>query len=83
MKLYAVLTIALLTSGAFGQDKPKSIGEIEFFGYAGIALDEVRAALPLLQDLIHHKGYANASLLKAIRRHETAAQDPELERVIQ
>lgn len=46
MKLYALLTIALLTSGAFGQDKPKRIGESEFFGYAGIALDEVRAALP-------------------------------------
>ena len=46
MKLYALLTIALLTSGAFGQDRPKRIGEIEFFGYAGIALDEVRAALP-------------------------------------
>src|SRR5262245_57552646 len=45
-KLYALLTIALLTSGAFGQDKPKRIGEVEFFGYAGIALDEVRAALP-------------------------------------
>src|SRR5262245_53801922 len=46
MKLYALLTIALLTSGAFGQDKPKRIGEIEFFSYAGITLDEVRAALP-------------------------------------
>jgi hypothetical protein len=46
MKLYALIMIALLTSGAFGQDKPKRIGEIEFFGYAGIALDEVRAALP-------------------------------------
>jgi len=32
----------------------------------------------MLHDLIHHKGYANASLLKAIRQHETAAQDPEL-----
>lgn len=32
----------------------------------------------MLQDLIHHNGYANASLLKAIRQHETAAQDPEL-----
>ena len=46
MKLYALLTIALITSSAFGQDRPKRIGEIEFFGYAGIALDEVRAALP-------------------------------------
>src|SRR5262245_20393708 len=45
-KLYALLTIALLASGPFGQDKPKRIGEIEFFGYARIALDDVRAALP-------------------------------------
>jgi len=46
MKLFALLTIALLTSGPFGQDKPKRIGEVGFFGYAGIALDDVRAALP-------------------------------------
>jgi uncharacterized damage-inducible protein DinB len=38
--------------------------------------------LPLLQDLIHHKGYANASFLKAIRRHEPAAQDPELRKLL-
>jgi hypothetical protein len=36
----------------------------------------------MLQDLIHHKGYANASLLKAIRRHEPAAQDPELRNLL-
>lgn len=35
------------------------------------------ATLALLQDLIHHKEYANAALLKAVGRHETAAQDPE------
>src|SRR5262245_2806925 len=34
--------------------------------------------IAMLPDLIHHKGYANASLLKVIRQHETAAQDPEL-----
>jgi uncharacterized damage-inducible protein DinB len=34
--------------------------------------------IEMLRDLIHHKGYANASLLKVIRQHETAAQDPEL-----
>jgi uncharacterized damage-inducible protein DinB len=34
--------------------------------------------LLLLQDLIVHKGYANASLVKAIRQHGAAAQDPEL-----
>jgi uncharacterized damage-inducible protein DinB len=38
--------------------------------------------LLLFQDLIHHKGYANASLLKAIRQHEAAAQDPELRRLL-
>jgi uncharacterized damage-inducible protein DinB len=38
--------------------------------------------LPTLHDLIHHKGYANASLLKAIRRHEPAAQDPELRKLL-
>ena len=36
----------------------------------------------VLQDLIHHKGYANASLLKAIRQHEAAAQDPELQKLL-
>ena len=36
----------------------------------------------MLQDLIHHKGYANASLLKAIRQHEPAAQDPELQKLL-
>jgi uncharacterized damage-inducible protein DinB len=38
--------------------------------------------LVLLQDLIHHKGYANASLLKAIRQHEAAAQDVELRKIL-
>lgn len=36
----------MLTASAFGQDQPKRIGEIEFFGYAGIDLNKVRAALP-------------------------------------
>jgi uncharacterized damage-inducible protein DinB len=31
----------------------------------------------MLQDLVQHKGYANASLVKAIRRHGAAAQDAE------
>jgi uncharacterized damage-inducible protein DinB len=34
--------------------------------------------LVMLNDMIQHKGCANASLLKAIRQHETASQDPEL-----
>jgi len=36
----------------------------------------------MLKDLILHKGYANASLIKAIRQHEPAAQDPELTKLL-
>lgn len=47
MKHYVViLIISLLASGAFGQDKPKLIGEIEFFGYSRSDLNKVKAALP-------------------------------------
>jgi len=53
MKHQAILIIILLASGACAQDKPKLIGEIEFFGYSGINLDKgaldlnkVRTALP-------------------------------------
>lgn len=38
--------------------------------------------LPMLTDLLLHKEYANASLLKAIRRHEPAAEDPELRKLL-
>jgi uncharacterized damage-inducible protein DinB len=38
--------------------------------------------LVMLQDLIQHKGYANACLLKSIRQHEKAAQDQELRRLL-
>src|SRR5438874_2375784 len=38
--------------------------------------------LVMLQDLIHHKAYANASLLRAIRQHEIACQDLELRKLL-
>lgn len=38
--------------------------------------------LVLLHDLVCHKGCANAALLKAIRQHETAAQDLELRELL-
>lgn len=41
-----LLIVLLLPPGAFAQDKPKLIGKIEFFGYSGIDLNQVRAALP-------------------------------------
>lgn len=34
--------------------------------------------LRMLRDLVHHKGHANAALLKAIRENAAAASDPEL-----
>jgi hypothetical protein len=45
MKHHLVLMI-LVVSCAFGQEKPQRIGVIEFFGYSGIDLSRVRAALP-------------------------------------
>ncbi|HEU4387086.1 MAG TPA: DinB family protein [Blastocatellia bacterium] len=36
----------------------------------------------MLQDLINHKGHANAALLKNIRNHETAARDAELRQML-
>jgi uncharacterized damage-inducible protein DinB len=38
--------------------------------------------IDLLHDLIRHKAYANAALLKAIRPHEPAAQAPELRKLL-
>ena len=38
--------------------------------------------IDLLQDLVRHKGYANAALLRAICQHEPAAQDPELRELL-
>ena len=38
--------------------------------------------LPMLRDLVVHKVYANASLIKAIRQHKPAAQDPELRKLL-
>jgi uncharacterized damage-inducible protein DinB len=38
--------------------------------------------LAMLQDLVQHKGYVDACLLRAIRQHEQAAQDQELRRLL-
>lgn len=46
MKHLLCLGIILLVPAAFGQDQPKRIGEIEFFGYSGSDLKRIRAALP-------------------------------------
>jgi uncharacterized damage-inducible protein DinB len=38
--------------------------------------------LHMVQDLVGHKGYASAVLLKAIQNHEVAAQDGELRKLL-
>jgi uncharacterized damage-inducible protein DinB len=38
----------------------------------------MRPMLPMLRDLVAHKGYANASLLNAIRHNATAAADSDV-----
>jgi hypothetical protein len=40
------IVILIAASIASGQEKPKLIGEVEFFGYSGINLTKLRAALP-------------------------------------
>jgi uncharacterized damage-inducible protein DinB len=37
--------------------------------------------LAMLHDLVRHKGYANAKLMRAIRQHEAASEDYELRRL--
>ena len=38
--------------------------------------------LTMLQDLVQHKGFADAALLRAIREHDNAAQDQDLRRLL-
>ena len=40
-----ILVFAATT--AVGQEQPRIIGSVEFYGYAGLNLDQIRAALPL------------------------------------
>ena len=46
MKHCVLWLIILLAATAAGQETPKLIGEIEYFGDSGIELNKVRAALP-------------------------------------
>jgi uncharacterized damage-inducible protein DinB len=39
--------------------------------------------LPTIEELIHHKHWANASLLRAIEQHPPAAEDEELRKTLQ
>jgi hypothetical protein len=61
-----LLIILLLAVVTLGQENQRRIGEIEFYGYAGLDLDRVRAALPL------HEGddfpHSDSALLDTIAR---------------
>ena len=43
MKCVVLLIVLLFAPVIDGQDKPKRIGAIEFYGYVGLDLDKVRA----------------------------------------
>ena len=46
MKCLSLLMVLLFAPVIEGQDKPKRIGAIEFYGYAGLDVDKVRPAIP-------------------------------------
>jgi hypothetical protein len=73
-----VLLIILLSPAILGQEKPKLIGEIEFFGYSGIDLNQVKAALPFherdafsLEAFAEKEVQAGGAVGKAIGRAPT------------
>lgn len=49
MKLGACVALILVCAAAtaLGQEQPRLIGSVDFFGYADLNLDQIRAALPL------------------------------------
>jgi hypothetical protein len=47
MKLRALLAALLISVAAFSQDRPQHIGVIDFYGYAGLDLEKIRAAIPV------------------------------------
>ncbi len=63
----ALLMLVLFASGVLGQDRQKLIGEIEFFGYAGIDLQILKAALPLKEGDEFRSGQT-AELAKIMKR---------------
>jgi hypothetical protein len=42
-----VVFVAVLAGSALGQEKPRRIGSIDYYGYAGLNLDQIRSAQPL------------------------------------
>src|SRR5215471_14971432 len=55
---------------------------INAFTTGGEVFAKVVTMRAMLENLLRHKGYADASLLRAIRQHERAAQDDDLRRLL-
>jgi hypothetical protein len=60
MKHPLLLIVVLVVWADLGQNKPKLIGEIEFFGYSRLDLNKMRAALPF-----HEKDRFNGEIFAA------------------
>jgi len=73
------LLLAVLTAGAFAQPEQRQVGALDFFGYTGIDLAPIRAALPVREgDVVpgtrspeDWKASIRASVLEAIGREPT------------
>lgn len=59
------LVLSLMTLGV-AQEKHRRIGEIDFYGYAGLDLDNIRAALPVREG--DQLSDSDDAVLKAINR---------------
>jgi len=70
------IIILLITHNALAQDGRKLIGEIEFFGYAGIDLEKVRAALPFHEKEIFPEDSFGEKLVQAGKAIESVTGHP-------
>lgn len=69
MKLCLLLIVLSLAAVAFGKDTQKRVGEIDFYGYSGLDLEKIRAALPLREgDIYPGPDDAISELEEAVRR---------------
>ena len=70
----AILLIAMLFGASFGQNEPRRIGSIDFYGYAGLNLEQIRPALPV------HEGDQFSDpfdTIEGIKKAVTAVTRPE------
>src|SRR5262245_45037142 len=80
MKILAALIVSLFLTSAVGQEQSLSlvIGEISFFGYAGLPVDQIRTSLPFhegdsvtIQDVERIKKQTNQAVQSVIGRSAT------------